>query len=204
MKNILTIDFDIIMYPCIDFYNHRVPQQNWEELKLNPLIGAVYGDLSLYKKLTQLLLNHTKFLLKEDFIFIESHENIINYLPQNEEYFITNIDQHHDIAYNEQDSNNKVINISCANWVKYCYDNDIRIKGYKWLNSSTSQFPIVEKNMRFVNDVQKVTDYNFKFEKYDKIIICLSKPWVPPPYRELYYTWINILNNIYNTNYQIQ
>ena len=32
MKNILTIDFDIIMRPSIDLYNDKVPMFNWNEL----------------------------------------------------------------------------------------------------------------------------------------------------------------------------
>ena len=203
MKNILTIDFDIIMYPCIDFYNHRVPQQNWEELQLNPLMGSVYGDLKLYKKLTELLLYHTNFLSKDDFIFIECHEDVVNYLPNNEDYYITNIDQHHDVAYNECDSKNRIKHLTCANWVKYCYDNDMHMKGYNWWNSLSSQFPIYEDDMKFINDIQKITEINLKRQKFDKIIICLSKPWTPPNYRELFYNWMNIIGAIYNNIYKL-
>jgi hypothetical protein len=31
MKNILSIDFDIIMAPTIELYNNKVPQSDWEE-----------------------------------------------------------------------------------------------------------------------------------------------------------------------------
>ena len=116
-------------------------------------MGSVYGDLKLYKKLTELLLCHTNFLSKDDFIFIECHEDIVNYLPNNEDYYITNIDQHHDVAYNEYDSKNKIKHLTCANWVKYCYDNNIHMKGYSWWNSLSSQFPICEDDMKFINDI---------------------------------------------------
>lgn len=33
MKNIITIDFDIIMAPCIQLYNNIVPNFNWEQLR---------------------------------------------------------------------------------------------------------------------------------------------------------------------------
>lgn len=32
MKNIVTIDFDIIMAPCINLYNDFVPRLSWNEL----------------------------------------------------------------------------------------------------------------------------------------------------------------------------
>ena len=84
MKKILTIDFDIIMYECEEMYNNKVPHKSWKELQTNPIFFLIYGDLNLYNKLTQLLLNHTKFLNKENFHFIESHDNIINFLPKNQ------------------------------------------------------------------------------------------------------------------------
>lgn len=36
MKNIITIDFDIIMAPSISFYNELVPKTTWEELDKIP------------------------------------------------------------------------------------------------------------------------------------------------------------------------
>ena len=30
MKNILTIDFDIVMAPCIELYNHMVLEMDWD------------------------------------------------------------------------------------------------------------------------------------------------------------------------------
>ena len=33
MKNIVTIDFDIVMAPCIQLYNNMVPNFSWDDLK---------------------------------------------------------------------------------------------------------------------------------------------------------------------------
>lgn len=48
MKNILTIDFDIIMAPCIDLYNNLVPFTPWDKLLKNPYIELATADLIHY------------------------------------------------------------------------------------------------------------------------------------------------------------
>ena len=203
MKKILSIDFDIIMYPCIEIYNQRVPTFSWNDLKTNPLFGLVYGDLELYTKLTKFLLEQTKKLEANNFHFIESHESIVNYLPKNQEFELTNIDHHHDIAYCEKDGQTKITsNLGCGNWVKYCFDNNYPITKYTWIHSDCSNFPI-EQDKHFLTDTRPIFSFNPYFGDYDEIIICLSKPWVPPNYQELFYNWINILENIYNTSFSI-
>jgi hypothetical protein len=48
MKNILSIDFDIIMAPTIWLYNDMVPQQNWDDLLSSPHIQLATADLNHY------------------------------------------------------------------------------------------------------------------------------------------------------------
>ena len=31
--DVLSIDFDIIMAPTIEYYNHMTPQRDWEEIQ---------------------------------------------------------------------------------------------------------------------------------------------------------------------------
>lgn len=204
MKKILTIDFDIIMYPCEYIYNNCVPSKTWNELKTNPLFHLIYGDLELYNNLTQLLLRHTKFLEKENFHFIESHENIVKYLSKVEPFSITNIDQHHDIAYGINDENNLINYLGCANWVKYCFDNNYPIQEYYWINSNTSHYPPDKIIKNFTKLIKNTNIFNFKLEKYDEIIICLSRPWVPPNYQNLFFNWMDILSHIYNTTFILE
>lgn len=74
MKKILTIDFDIIMHNSIDLYNDKVPTKDWDELKKIPFMEYIFGDLNLYKTLTEFLLNQTSNLKAENFHFITAHD----------------------------------------------------------------------------------------------------------------------------------
>ena len=204
MKKILTIDFDIIMYECEEIYNNKVPYKSWKELQTNPIFSLIYGNLNLYNKLTQLLLNHTKFLNKENFHFIESHDSIINFLPKNQQFSITNIDQNHDIAYNEKDGENLINEIGCANWVKYCFDNNYPIEEYNWINSNTSSYPPEHLIHQFIKNIENMNTFNIKIHQYDEVIICLSRPWVPPNYQNLFFNWMDIIRHIYNTTFILE
>ena len=52
MKNILTIDFDIIMAPCIELYNNMVPEMDWDIMTDFPQGQLFNADLNLYQFLT--------------------------------------------------------------------------------------------------------------------------------------------------------
>ena len=45
MKKILSIDFDIIMAPCIEIYNDMVPSLDWKELEKIPQLKVLTADL---------------------------------------------------------------------------------------------------------------------------------------------------------------
>jgi hypothetical protein len=46
-----------------------------------------------------------------------------------------------------------------------------------------------------------ISEYDLENLKADKIIICLSSPWVPPHIRPLFYNWMDILGILKNTTY---
>lgn len=65
MKNILTIDFDIIMKPSIQFYNNYAPQ-NWDILIQGNAYGNILiGNYDIYNKLTNFLLSLVQKVNKE-------------------------------------------------------------------------------------------------------------------------------------------
>lgn len=198
MKKILSIDFDIIMHPSIHLYNELAEHADWDYLQQNPLMQLMYGDLKLYNQLTNFLLAQTKKMPYNKIHFINSHENILKYLPKDEEFTLINIDQHHDLSYNNLDQK-----LSCSNWVKHCFYH-YKIKDYIWVHSRTSQFPFGADN-QLISESYLFSHYNYQtLEEYDEIIICFSKTWVPPNYQELFYNWIYILNTIYNYNFSVE
>lgn len=83
MKNILTIDFDIIMDSYAELYGDKemIP---WE-VKLNCLPGLREMPINSfhYEKLTKLLLILFTCLEKEKVHFIKDHHSIIKYFDDN-------------------------------------------------------------------------------------------------------------------------
>lgn len=100
METILTIDFDIIMWPSIELYNHFVNGDDdnmWDIETDFPLLQYANADLELYYKLTNFLLKYKEKNIK--FIFINSHDEILKYI--NSPSTMVNIDHHHDLGYEE-------------------------------------------------------------------------------------------------------
>lgn len=203
MKNIVTIDFDIIMAPCIDLYNNLVPNYSWENLLNFEQMRLLTADLIHYQKLTQWLVAIIKKLNKEDIVFIEDHGQILKYLSTDEKLNIYNIDHHHDCGYDKDE--NKTINelkLHCGNWGLFLENMGI-INNFYWINNDSSFSPPIDKQkVKYLE--YKLSNFNlFNLPTPDKLIICLSEPWVPPMFRTLFYTWLDILNEHYNTRFEI-
>lgn len=119
--NVLSIDFDIIMAPSINLYNNMVPGTNWDDLlKSLPNLTTTPADLNIYSRLLRYLL---RTIDKTSSIFIGySHSFIQDYLKNDNDLTITNIDHHHDIFYDIKDKDKKLEECNCADWVKYFHD----------------------------------------------------------------------------------
>lgn len=207
MKTILSIDFDIIMAPSISIYNDKVPSASWDVLQKEPLYNLTYADLNHYQKLIQIILYLTNFLQEKQVHFIYDHEQIVNYIPKNEQFILWNIDHHHDLGYDEESlkslENKKV---TCANWVKWLFDNHYNVIQYYWIKNENS-LPCNEKSQSFLNitDDFRTVDINKLLSiRPDELIICLSSPWIPPHIRSLFFIFMDICNRIYDTHYEIE
>lgn len=207
MKNILSIDFDIIMAPTINLYNGKVPAVKWEgELENDKYLQLATADLQHYQKLTEYLLYLTKKLPKEKIHFILDHEQIalkLN-LDQEKEYIITNIDHHHDIAYNDKEVEYIEGMPNCADWAKWLIERGM-VKTYRWINNSNSTAVFKEELNKMINITVDLSKFDlFSQIDPDEVFICLSPPWVPPMYRTLFYCWMDILNRIYDTHFDFE
>ena len=197
---ILTIDFDIIMAPSIDYYNHRVPTLSWEDMAKESLTNFFQADLGLYTMLTTWLFAQMDHLDKDQIHFINSHEKLLDFIPEGEHCSIINIDHHHDMGYKSNETT-----LTCANWVKVLAEKNI-LDSYCWLHNPNSikvkdsktdcSFPCQEDDIR-----SKYVLDNFK---YDKLVICFSKPWIPPNYQFLFYLWHDMFCHRYQTNFPIE
>jgi len=207
MKNILTIDFDIIMAPTINAYNDSVPKVSWDYLQNDPLLNLAFADLIHYYRLTKFLFYLTKFLSKEKFHFVFDHQQVVKWIPLNEPVMIWNIDHHHDLGYADKDLEDlKGKELNCANWVKWVIDNSSSLVQYNWIGNENST-PPHEKNKPnlLISDILKQCELEDRFIiKPDEVIIVLSPPWVPPRIRPLYDLWRELLGDKFNTTYEIE
>ena len=114
-----------------------------------------------------------------------SHEHIGQFLKNDKDLEIINIDHHHDLGYDEDDPYEKC---TCANWAYYLFKQG-KLDKYIWLNNNNSDIippPRHEANFfsEFFCDINE-TSYINRFGRPDKIFICLSPEWVPSQYHPL-------------------
>lgn len=179
---VLSIDFDIIMAPCINLYNDLSgegvnSQVNWERILYE-------RDLEKFLCYDSKILTDLFKLLKQQkckFEFIESHADIVPFIT--EKCDLTNIDFHHDIYYNKE-SCERFANdeYTCANWVGYLGYKDL-INTYYWIKAGNSK-PFLDK---WDKPWEKANSEEIpRLGEFDKVIICFSPNWVPYKYRHLY------------------
>lgn len=179
---VLSIDFDIIMSPCINLYNDMAgegenSQVNWEKIFYSrDLEKFLYYDSNTLTNLFKLLKEQ-----KCKFEFIESHADIVPFIT--EKCDLVNIDFHHDIWYNKESTEHYAEDKwSCANWVGYLGYKDL-LNTYYWIKAGNSQQFVGEFNVPWEKDnVDKIPFLG----SFDKVIICFSPNWVPYKYRHLY------------------
>ena len=192
MKNIISIDFDIIMAPDIDKYNDIAANINWREMEK---LG-IKADFTHYRRLTNWLLSVLDKINPENIAFIEDHGQIIKHLPIDEDINLWNIDHHHDCGY----SNSADKPLNCGNWVCKIP----KLKYYTWINNPTSITDESKSKSILINSSMNLMYYNlFNLPRPDKIILCLSEPWVPYGHRELFMVWKEMLENHYNKKFEI-
>jgi len=192
MKTILTIDFDIIMEPSIRIYNSLVNGQIYlENLPENNLLQFAKADLNIYRKITSYLL---KICKNTEIIFIENHDQVLDFLEDDEKYDIINIDHHHDLGYGEKQINPKEDeDYNCANWVLMTYDKNV-LNSYKWIRNNNSILPKEDNRCPYTDQIIDTTTLS-ELPQPDKIILCYSAQWVPQTYRPLFMTWVDLLSD---------
>ena len=199
MKQIVSIDFDIIMAPSIPLYNDKVPALSWDALLEDPYMKLLIIDPEHYSKIFKYIIHCSQFLSKEQIHFIEDHGQAVRYIT--EPCDLINIDHHHDLGYedlNPQKDDSQ--SPTCANWVEYLQQQSL-VHNYMWINNANS---IPKESMPFwttIKDFRNIAIEDLPIP--DELIICLSEPWVPYTYRPLFYTLMDYCNDKYNTHFDI-
>lgn len=201
--DILSIDFDIIMYPCIKLYNDKINGSESPVVLWNILQQSMEIDSHLsYDAKTLLLLG---WLLKRaksnnsEIIALNEHQEIVDDLKKMNEYStdiynLTNVDFHHDIFYRKDDQPlaKYFDKCDCSNWVGYLYKNN-KLVSYTWYKAPNSE----GFNPRLIdeNDMDKFIiksvgiDEDLKelaSKTFHRVYLVKSPQWVPYKYIHLY------------------
>lgn len=208
MKNIVTIDFDIIMGPSIDGYNGLINEDMPMQLLASkfPYFGMAEADLYVYEYVTRYFTNIVKNIDDKDKIrFISTHDLVYHHCKNKTEKFnLINIDHHHDINYNDS-WDNPIIEINEGNWVKRLFDMN-KINKYAWIGNSNSVMFDVDKcpfKDRIEMAVLRKYDLGELIDRTDELICCMSSAYIPPLYHPLFLTWRAIAEEIMDTDYLI-
>lgn len=183
---ITTIDFDIIMHPCIDIFNDSDLTAD-QYLNKYDFLGYMAADLELYAQLTNFILSFDK----NKIVFIQSHSDIVEYLEEiTEPIDLYNIDYHHDVLYEEKINwKSPLREYNAGNWVKKLWD-DKKLRKYVWLKDYKSENPSPQVEKRYITDKHFIYYYSFEdLQDSDKIFIALSPEWIPSYYTPLYDLW---------------
>ena len=184
MTNIISIDFDICMWQDIQIYNDSISSASRDSVdrlvKTMPLLGYVRFDAHAYRAIANILIEAKQLIGKDNIHFIIDHEEILRYLPKDEEFNLYNIDHHHDMGYEEKIG----VRPQCGDWVCHAYDK-YPMKKYYWVSDDLGVEPDTDKY-----EVQRLRVNSFSYHNIlpetSKVIVCLSPTWVPSQFYPLY------------------
>lgn len=203
---ILSIDFDAIMFPCIRLYNeYCYGNENattiWRQLEFDRDINQYLSyDANVYKNIGKIIFKNIKNGAK--LIPIQEHQMLVDHLKKYDlldlQFDITNIDYHHDIAYNRNSFvEMEFDNYSCADWAGYLMTLNpettltwVRCPGSSPYNEDIKEFT----NTITVKRIDEIVDLD---DDYDLIYFCLSPQWVPYVYHHLYDLLIDLAKEAY-------
>jgi len=223
IKNVLSVDIDYIMAPCIQLYNDMSGQIsssfNAEEFwckvqKERYLNEYLHYDVDKFNFIKKLLFKSCKNISKENIYFGKEHDSILTFLCQDKEkkdyqFNVFNVDHHHDIFYgNNQRSEVERFNFATlSNWVWYLFTNK-KLNRYYWINNESSQLEIeddkvlchlpFERMNYFYNKENELLDVEF-----DYVYFCKSERFFPLKFYDLYYSIIDEINELKGHHYDI-
>lgn len=214
VRNILSVDFDCIMYPCIQLYNDHVftkenATQTWNNLKYRyDIMAHISYDANVLAMISKAML--TALLHGARFTGIQNHEEILDHpnvkkwIKNNERIRVFNIDHHHDLGYND-DKLDELMNhdvYDCTNWVEWLYRKG-HLEEYTWVkspNSDTGFSKDFNVNMVSYQEFEKEIG-KLKGGNIDEIFFCLSPQWVPYEYHHLYKLISDMLTKVQDQLY---
>lgn len=193
---ILSIDFDVIMFPCISIYNDLCggdgnSMQTWDRIEAERNADKFLNhDPETLKSLVRALVRNSNAV----FVPCEEHQQIADWILQNRvtECEIVNVDHHHDLFYNPNDLGNMEYfnQYSCANWLGYLIKKGIAKKA-TWIKSPNSSMPADSMGI----GIRPLSDIDL-LNGFDVVFLVFSPQWVPYKFRHLYEMMIDVVNEV--------
>lgn len=193
-KKILTIDFNIIMYPCIQLYtnsNNDNEYINWEilqkQLNINNFLGYDANTLELLA-----ILIHNAYKNNIPIVALKNQSELITILNDDNEnnkdvnYDITNIDFFSDICDNEND----IVNCDMFDkfydhtWIHYLQIKN-KTNNLTWIKAPNSPLPQLSTTI-FKEILPLSTLKSIDISTYDKIYLSLSPNIIPYNFYHLF------------------
>lgn len=179
--NILSIDIDFLFMDMNliqkNFDTDLTPSQSWQVVKWKTKKDKFNYDESSYNFLLEILSSKIK---KDTKIFkIWEHDKIVPLL-ENEKVknsTVFNIDYHHDISYDNDDTE-----LTIENWVTHCKRKKI-LEKYNWITQFDAK-PCVCSMLTHSRIDWENVDVE-KLPEFDIIIVCVSKHFTPKEHWEL-------------------
>lgn len=188
IKNVLSIDIDYFMSPCIQLYNGCVPnimhkigdkfgQQEtghygmhledfWKYMNEELFCEKFYSyDEIKFEKVQKLLLDKAKNIFNYNIYFGKEHDSILTFLCGDKAkkdcvYNVYNIDHHHDLYYHIK-AREEIERFSFANlsdWVWYLYEFN-KLNNYYWISNEESQKPFFDiKDYKVLDTIYDIKD----------------------------------------------
>lgn len=218
-KNVLSIDLDYILAPCISLYNDLVnastpPEKIWDTIaKVREADKHLsYDDANLHFVFNVFTNALTKLKDKSKVTFALNHDAILLDLATeeyvNDTFTLYNIDHHHDIFYSEQSridvDRYSVANVS--NWIWYL-DKNQKIKQYNWICNKNSTFPPKDLTTHGKMDAhlaENISEELLNVSEWDYIFICNSPHWFPRKYDVFFDMLMTIYKNLTGNEVKIE
>lgn len=217
VKNVLSIDMDYIMAPCINMYNDCAGSEEfkngdfWTQVNMIRNIDKYLEyEPSKLLAVVDVFTHAIKDVPKNKIMFAEEHDMILELLCREdnikETFNLYNMDHHHDIYYGpEQKSEIERFDFAClANWVYYLGKNE-KLHKYYWIKNDNSapfdESQISELTFPFDDDKAFKDPAKLREIKFDYVFCCNSSEYFPAKFEYLFEMLIFIAENMKNTTY---
>lgn len=196
VKKILSIDFDIIMYPCINLYDGEAFIDESPTILWNKFYNKIFTGPTKICYDSNVLMSIGKLIHRASqngatIIPIDSHEKIVEKLKNDENYDDTvydmvNIDFHHDVWYDKRDvQNTKVFDTyTCRDWLGYLHNHN-KLNTHVWVKAPNSE-GVMASPYEFTRVCHLDEIESFELDSFDEIYFCFSPQWVPYEFKHLY------------------